>query len=200
MARAQREQDGFTYADYFAWDDDQRFELIEGEARAMSPAPSVEHQAILVALSAQIYQALEENPCQVLVAPIDVRLPEDEDRLADDEIRTVVQPDIVVVCDPSKLDRRGVVGAPDWVIEVLSPATAAHDQIRKRQLYERHGVREYWMVHPTDRVATIYSSEEPGRFGPPETLETTGRTSPAILTELEIDWDRAFARVEPPET
>ena len=198
MAQAQRKSGGLTYADYYSWDDEQRYELIEGEARAMSPAPTLDHQEIVGALLVQIRQGLEaDDPCRALVSPIDVRLPDADDQLADDEIRTVVQPDLVVVCDPSKLDRRGVLGAPDWVIEVLSPATAAHDQIRKRELYERHGVREYWMVHPTDRVATLYRAEEPGRFSAPETLATVGRTSSAILPELELDWDRVFARVEP---
>jgi Uma2 family endonuclease len=94
----------------------------------------------------QAANALLGKPCRPFVAPVDVRLPKQNE--ADELIYAVVQPDVLVDCDSNKLDRRGVRGAPDWVVEVLSPATAGHDQIKKLQLYERHGVREYWLIHP----------------------------------------------------
>ena len=98
------------------------------------------------------------------VAPFDVRLPDGDE--ADEAVAKVVQPDITVVCDPFKLDERGCRGAPDWIIEVLSPTSAGHDQVRKLALYERHGVREYWLAHPDDRIVTVYRLER-GAYGRP---------------------------------
>ncbi|MDW8468604.1 MAG: Uma2 family endonuclease [Burkholderiales bacterium] len=95
--------------------------------------------------------------------------------------------------DPAKLDERGCRGAPDWVIEVLSPASAAHDHILKRAAYERAGVREYWLVHPVDRIVTIYRLDG-GRYGPPEVRELSGRQTVGVLPQLEIDWER-FAEI-----
>jgi Uma2 family endonuclease len=114
-----------------------------------------------------------------------VRLPERDE--ADDLVFTVVQPDLSVICDPSKLDEAGCCGAPDWIIEVLSPGTAAKDQIIKKALYERHGVREYWLVHPVDHVLTRYRLVE-GRYAQQEVFETVGSTAVAILDGLAIDW------------
>lgn len=98
------------------------------------------------------------------MAPVDVRLPKHDE--ADDQIDSVVQPDLFVVCNSNKLDKRGVRGAPDWIVEVLSPSTASRDQISKRNLYERHGVDEYWLVHPVDRILTIYRLEN-SEYGKP---------------------------------
>jgi Uma2 family endonuclease len=103
----------------------------------------------------------------------------------------VVQPDIAVICDPKKLDEKGCRGAPDWIVEVLSPATAAKDQIQKRELYERHGVLEYWLVHPTDRVLFIYRMGTDG-YGKPEITSTDGATGTRAVPGLEIDWDSIF--------
>lgn len=176
----------FTYGDYRLWPDDQRWELIDGKAYDMSPAPTRTHQTLVVEMVRQIGNYLEDKPCEVYVAPFDVRLPAgDED---DDRITTVVQPDIAVICDPAKLDEAGCRGAPDWIVEVLSPVTAAKDQIRKRDLYQRHGVREYWLVHPTDHILTRYRLEA-GGFGPALIEETRGATAVGILPGLEIRWD-----------
>lgn len=99
-----------------------------------------------------------------------------------------------MVCDPNKLDRRGVRGAPDWVVEVLSPSTAGHDQIRKLKLYERHGVREYWLIHPVDRVLTVYRLID-GEYGKPELYELQGETAVSVLPEIVIQWDDLAARL-----
>ncbi len=113
------------------------------------------------------------GPCRVFIAPVDVRLPKADE--ADEHIDTVVQPDVLLVCDPTKLDRRGVRGAPDLVVEVLSPATASHDHQRKRRSYERAGASEYWLVHPVDRMVTIYRLQD-GEFGKPDVQELAGET------------------------
>ena len=127
------------------------------------------------------------------MVPVDVRLPFTNE--ADEDIVSVVQPDILVVCDESKLDERGCRGAPDWIIEVLSPATAARDQIQKLALYEKQGVKEYWLVHPTDRVVSIYRLGPDGRYGRPEIAETKGARGVGLFEGLEIDWDRVFSRL-----
>jgi Uma2 family endonuclease len=98
----------------------------------------------------------------VFIAPFDVRLPKAQE--ADDDIETLVQPDIALVCDPSKIDEKGCRGAPDWIIEVLSQTTASKDFIKKRQLYEKHKVREYWLVHPLDRLVTVFVLNKEGLF------------------------------------
>jgi Uma2 family endonuclease len=106
----------------------------------------------------------------------------------------VVQPDVLVVCDSNKLDRRGIRGAPDWILEVLSPATASHDQIKKRDLYKRHGVREYWLVHPTDRVLTIYLLQD-NKFSRPVIVELAGETAITVLDDVIIQWDELLSRL-----
>ncbi len=186
----------YTYGEYLHWPDDVRYELIDGQAWMMAPAPTIEHQDIAGDIYYQLRQALEGAPCRVLIAPVDVRLPRSGE--ADDDIDTVVQPDVLLVCDSAKIDRRGVRGAPDWVAEVLSPSTAARDQIAKRRIYERAGVREYWLVHPTDRTLTVHWLVD-GRYGIPEISELKGSTALAILPEVAIAWDALVARLPPVE-
>jgi len=200
MGQAQRKQERYTYADYCRWDDGQRWELIDGAAYLMAPAPTALHQIVAFQIAHQVETALKGKPCTVLLSPIDLRLPRAREKLGerDDAIDTVVQPDLLVVCDPAKIDARGVKGAPDWVVEVLSPATASHDHIVKRQIYERAGVPEYWLVHPVDRVLTIYRLEN-GRYGIPDIRELAGATPIGPLPGIEIVWADILARL-PPET
>jgi len=178
----------YTYADYASWPEDTRYELIDGVAYAMA-GPNRRHQEIVGNLFLQLANALEGHPCRVYVAPFDVRLPKADE--ADQAVDTVVQPDLSVFCDRSKLDDEGARGAPDWVIEVLSPATAGHDQILKRHAYERSGVREFWLVHPTDRIVIVYCLTD-GAYGRPDIYELNGKTASRVLPELAIDWDRAL--------
>jgi Uma2 family endonuclease len=116
----------------------------------------------------------------------------------DEEVETVVQPDVLVVCEPSKLDRRGVRGAPDLVIEVLSAATASHDQVLKRRVYERAGVREYWLVHSVDRVVTVYRLVD-GEYGRPDVFELAGTTPVGVLPGVAIAWDELVQRLPKPD-
>jgi len=127
------------------------------------------------------------------VAPFDVRLPDGDE--ANEAVATVVQPDITVVCDPFKLDERGCRGAPDCIIEVLSPASASasasagQDQVRKLALYERHGVKEYRLAHPGDRIVTVYRLDG-GVYGRPLVMEMEGRLASTACPQVEIDWAR----------
>jgi len=148
----------YTYKDYKTWPEGERWELIEGVAYAMSPAPTRSHQEFVVDLVVRLGAYLRGKPCTLLVSPIDVFLqasPGEED----DDTDTVVQPDVIVVCDKDKLIDKGVRGAPDFVVEILSPSTAMKDLGRKKALYARHGVREYWIVNPEDRSVLAYRLE-----------------------------------------
>jgi Uma2 family endonuclease len=187
MSLALRDHQRHTYGDYCRWPEDVRYELIDGQAYAMSPGPNRRHQEIGFDVARQVADALEGSGCRVYVAPFDVRLPQGNE--ADDDIDTVVQPDISVICDRTKLDDRGCRGAPDWVIEVLSPSSASHDQILKRALYERHRVREYWLVHPVDQVVTVYRLVD-GAYGRPDIYELKETLACGILPEVVIDWGR----------
>ena len=189
MGLPQRDLDLHTYGDYASWTDEMRYELIEGIAYAMSPAPTRRHQEVTGEVFRQIADALESSPCRPYIAPFDVRLPRANQ--ADEDVDTVVQPDISVVCDQARLDERGCRGAPDWIVEVLSSGTASHDQIVKRALYERVGVREYWLVHPVDKVVTIYLLEN-GAYGKPAVQELVGTTTATFLPGITIHWARVM--------
>ncbi|WP_295393201.1 Uma2 family endonuclease [uncultured Thiodictyon sp.] len=183
-------RDHFTYGDYTRWPDDERWELIDGEAYNMCPAPTRIHQKLVLEIATQIHAFLRDSPCEVYVAPFDVRLPKADE--ADERVDTVVQPDIAVICDPGKLDDAGCRGAPNWIVEVLSPRTAAKDQRQKRDAYERAGVREYWLVHPTDRTLMIYRLAD-GAYGRPEVQALVGETAVAAMAGLCITWPAAPA-------
>jgi Uma2 family endonuclease len=185
-----------TYGEYLTWPEDVRYELIEGEAYLMAPAPDLAHQDVAGEVFSQIHTQLAGKACRAFVAPVDVRFPKRDE--ADDQVDTVVQPDVLVVCDPSKLDRRGVRGAPDWVLEVLSPSTAGHDQVLKRRIYERAGVREFWLVHPMDRVLTIYRLDGV-EYGKPDVQELKGSTEIRVLPSVVVAWDALAERLPKPE-
>lgn len=176
----------YTYQDYLTWPDDERWELIDGVPYNMTPAPARIHQEIIVELSRQIANFLQDKDCRIYVAPFDVRLPKGQE--SDDAVETVVQPDIAVVCGSEKLDEAGCRGAPDWVIEVLSPSTAAKDQIQKRDVYQRHGVKEYWLVHPMDKTVTVYRLEQ-NKYGKPDISEIKGQLQVESIEGLAIDLD-----------
>jgi len=199
MGLPQRKSDEtthYTYGDYLNWPEDVRYELIDGEVYMMAPAPTVSHQDIAGEVFRQLSNALQDKPCHVLIAPVDVRLPKTDE--ADEQIDTVVQPDVLVVCDKNKVSERGIRGAPDWVLEVLSPSTAVHDQVKKLRLYERHGVREFWLVHPRDKVLTVFTLNN-GAYGRPYTQELQGETPVGVLEGVVIQWDDLAARLPQPE-
>ncbi|NLI82083.1 MAG: Uma2 family endonuclease [Deltaproteobacteria bacterium] len=196
MSQAAVSEEKYTYSDYLGWPEGERWELIEGTPYNTTPAPSIEHQGISGEIFRQICNFLFDKGCGMFVVPLDVRLPEADE--ADEEITTVVQPDIAVICDPAKLDNRGCRGAPDMIIEVLSPATVAKDQIEKVDLYEKNGVKEYWLIHPTDRLVTVRLLGTDGRYGIPNIKEAKGLLPLRTLAGLEIDLDAVFRRVVAP--
>ncbi|HMR82070.1 MAG TPA: Uma2 family endonuclease [Niabella sp.] len=146
----------YSYADYFRWKFKERVELLRGWIHKMSPAPSSTHQIIFRKLFLKFGNYFEKKSCQVFAAPFDVRLPDSKKQKGDDLVFTVVQPDICVVCDAEKIDDRGCIGAPDLVIEILSPGNTQKEMGIKFDLYEESGVKEYWLVQPEDRVILVY--------------------------------------------
>ena len=155
----------YTYADYLTWLDDKASELIDGFIKFMSPAPRLRHAEV----SKNIYRHFDflvqknKGKCKVFYAPFDVRLPKNGET-ADEKIDTVVQPDICVICDLSKLDDRGCCGAPDMIVEILSFSTARYDLLDKYNLYEASGVKEYWVVHPLEKAINVYILQENGKY------------------------------------
>jgi len=149
----------YTYADYLKWQFDEQIELIKGRLYRMSPAPKRMHQSASGNLSFAIRQYMQECGCQVYDAPFDVRLPVQNKRKPE-QIYTVVQPDISVICDLAKLDDDGCLGSPDWIIEITSPRTAKKDFDEKFHLYEQSGVREYWIVQPKEKSVNVYTLEK----------------------------------------
>ncbi len=192
MAFPQRDNERHTYGDYLTWPDDVRYELLDGIAYLMAPAPSVDHQTIAFEVGRQLGNALENHSCRGLLSLVDVLLPKSKE--SNEEVDTVVQPDVILVCDPAKLRPQGVRGAPDWIMEVISPSSASHDQIIKLAAYEHAGVREYWLAHPVDRILTIYRHDGQ-TFGRPTIHELAGETALSVLPEIAIRWDPIVERL-----
>lgn len=169
----------FTYRHYRSWPDDERWELIDGVAYAMSPAPGAAHQKVVLEIALLLREFLRGKRCRVFIAPFDVILPEGDE--TDDEAETVVQPDALVYCDPAKFDERRGRGAPDLAVEVLSPSTSKKDQHEKFERYRRAGVREYWVVDPRGKWLCVYRLTSDGDFD---------------SGELRESWDGKYERIE----
>jgi Uma2 family endonuclease len=150
----------YSYADYLTWKFKERVELIKGKIFKMSPAPGRLHQEISGNLQGKIWNYLEGKRCKIYAAPFDVRLPDTSTR--EEAIYNVVQPDLCVICDLSKLDDRGCVGAPELIVEILSPGSSQRDLKDKYALYESSGVLEYWIIHPVEGTLLIYTLTESG--------------------------------------
>lgn len=186
------EKERYSYADYLTWDDGKRWELIDGQAVCMSPAPGRQHQHISKLLGRQIDAYLSDKSCEMYYAPFDVRFIETKDTVADDYIDTVVQPDIVVVCDPEKLDDRGCKGSPDLIIEILSPSTSKMDMTVKFDLYQRFGVKEYWIIHPSEQTLMVFKLQQDGCYGAPDRYAGDDKVAVSMLGDLEIDLGAVF--------
>ncbi|MCL2245872.1 MAG: Uma2 family endonuclease [Lentimicrobiaceae bacterium] len=182
----------YTYADYLTWFDDVRRELIRGFVHLMS-APNLLHSQLSQIINWFLLSFVKQNKgqCQIFHAPFDVRLPKNNET-ADDKIINVVQPDICVVCDLSKLDERGCIGAPDLIVEVLSPSTSQKDWGDKFYLYEESGVREYWIVDPKVKAISIFLLQTNGKYDD-GTVYTGAQKAPVHIFEgLEIDLRELF--------
>jgi Uma2 family endonuclease len=185
----------YTYADYLTWFDDKARELIHGFIKTMSPAPRVDHAKVIKNIYRQFDSIISRNKgkCEVFFAPFDVRFPK-RGETANNKIDTVVQPDICVICDLSKIDELGCCGAPDLIVEVLSPSTFKKDVYEKFALYEEFGVKEYWIVHPKDKIITVFLLQENGKYnsGVTYTYDLKGNVPVTIFDNYLIDLDYIF--------
>lgn len=150
----------YSYADYLTWQFQEKLELIKGKIFKMSPAPNTNHQRISRKLTGVMISAFKNHSCELFIAPFDVRLLDKKKSTLDQEIYTVIQPDLCVICDENKIDERGAIGAPDLIIEILSPGNSNKEMKYKFDLYEEAGVLEYWIVNPADKTVFIYVLKE----------------------------------------
>jgi Uma2 family endonuclease len=182
----------YSYADYLKWTFEDRLELIKGKIFKMTPAPNLYHQDISANVSNEIFNYLKGKPCKVYVAPFDVRLPRTGN--ANDKIYNVVQPDICVICDKAKLDKRGCIGAPDIVVEILSPGNNQKELRNKYELYEESGVLEYWIISPQDKTFLKYILVD-AQYQPTKLMTIGDVITTPILPGFELDLETAFAGI-----
>ena len=185
----------YSYADYLLWADDKMRELLNGIVYTFS-APFRNHAefASSFLIKAGSFIQKRKGKCKIYTAPFDVRLPLNG-KTENDKIYNVVQPDICVICDPSKLDERGCIGAPDLIVEILSPSTAKRDLSEKYNLYETAGVREYWVVYPKDKAVTVFLLQKDGKYDVGTTyqiIDEKVRVPVFTLEGLVIDLDELF--------
>ena len=182
----------YTFADYLTWMDDKRRELIEGAVKLMSPAPSTTHQQILFKLSLTIGNYISGSPCKIFFAPFDVRFPENQSEKSDKEIITVVQPDISIICDDKKLDEKGCLGAPDFIAEITSPTSLKRDIEEKFRVYEKHGVREYWIIFPEIKSVNVFVLDKTGKYHLEGMYASDSKAKVNIFDDLEVDLKELF--------
>lgn len=181
----------YTYADYLTWQFSDRVELLWGYIRQMS-APDRRHQSILGNIHLQVKLHFRFQPCKVYLAPFDVRLPR-KHKITNEAITTVTQPDLCVICDPAKLDKAGCIGAPDWIIEVLSKGNTKKEMKEKFEAYQDAGVLEYWIVQPAYDNILVYVLEN-GKFQIAPTLFSEDEeATPHCFLNLKIDLNEVFA-------
>lgn len=180
----------YTYRDYLQWPDEIKCEIINGFIYDMTPAPSRIHQHISMELSRQFSNFLKDKKCRIYAAPFDVRLPELSER--NDQITTVIQPDIVVVCDEKKLDDKGCKGAPDLIIEIISPETASKDMKDKFSLFEKHGVKEYWIVYPEEKTVQVFLVGKDRNYKKPLIYSSEDKINVKTLKDLIVELKDVF--------
>ena len=180
----------YTYADYLTWFDDKRRELIDGFINFMA-GPLRKHQEASGILFNKIFNLLKNKKCKVYSAPFDVRLPINGET-ENGEIYNVVQPDIVVICDPNKLDDKGCIGAPDLIVEILSPSTSKKDLKDKYRLYEKSGVKEYWIAYPDLKNINAFILNKKNKYELTGMYVEGDKISPSMFPELKIDITEVF--------
>ncbi len=186
-------QGSYTYADYLTWWFDERVELIKGKLFKMSPAPNTRHQKIAKEIVFLLETHIRKSRCgcEGFCAPFDVRLPKDGQN-KDDEITTVVQPDICVICDPSKLDERGCVGAPEFIVEILNPGKCQREFVTNFNVYEKAGVSEYWVIDPDHQHILSYILNDAGSFVPQRPYTTGMTIKSVVLSGFSVKLSKLF--------
>jgi len=182
----------YTYADYYSWRDDMRRELYDGFIREIPESPNTKHQTVAGNLLFIFSTFLRKKTTKAIHAPFDVRLPENSIEIADNQIYTVVQPDISVFCDSTKLEERSALGAPDLIIEIVSPKNAKRDVVEKKKLYEKHGVKEYWIVQPHDENISVFLLDANGKYQLENMYAGDDKVKVNCLDNLYIDLTEVF--------
>lgn len=179
----------YTYRDILDFPEEERYELYDGQLVALA-SPSTRHQAISGELNAQLREFLRGKPCKVFSAPLDVRLYERDDDTPED-VKTTVQPDLMVVCDEKKIDKAGIRGAPNLIIEILSDSTKQRDKIAKFNMYQHAGVIEYWIVDPERQIVQVFTLED-GAYHAPEVYTARAEVPVSILPGCVIELSKVF--------
>ena len=180
----------YSYAHYLNWLFNDRVELFKGKVSKMSPAPSRFHQQVSGKVFIELALYLRNKPCKVYAAPFDVRFPKDSK--ADKDIYTVLQPDICVICDLSKLDDKGCIGAPDIVIEILSPGNNKKELLNKYKLYEEFGVKEYWVISASEKTFFKYTLDDQGKYQPSRLFTLSEEITSDALPGFRLNLDEVF--------
>jgi Uma2 family endonuclease len=184
----------YSYADYLTWQLEESVELIKGKIMAMSPAPNVKHQRIALKLLRPIDNYFLHKNCEVFIAPFDVKLYDRrKSLLKNGEAFSVVQPDLCLICDKDKLTEQGCDGAPDWIIEVLSPGNSRKEVRLKYDLYEESGVIEYWLVFPYEQIVQQFVLDDNGKYQLRALYPGNETASPHLFPDLQIDLNDVFA-------
>lgn len=184
----------YSYADYLTWRLDESVELIKGKIMAMSPAPSRKHQTVITNVGGELYRYFNKTPCRLFYAPFDVKLYDRrKSLLSNNEAFSVVQPDLCVICDRDKLTEQGCDGAPDWIIEILSPGNSRKEVRLKYDLYEESGVTEYWLVFPYEHIVQQFVLDEQGKYQLRGLYPGNETVSPHLFPDLQIDLNEVFA-------
>lgn len=184
-----QEEKKCTYADYLKFPSDERWEVIDGIPYLQS-APTWQHQAVSIQLASQFNAYLKGKPCRVFTAPFDLCIPELDE--SDEEISNIIsQPDIVVVCDQSRLRKTGYFGVPSLIVEISSSSTARNDKLFKFNKFEKTGVKEYWIVEPDAKLVSVFILQN-SRYGRPEIFTETDKVEVSIFPDLVIDLSTVF--------
>jgi Uma2 family endonuclease len=184
----------YSYADYLNWQLEESVELIKGKIMAMSPAPNLKHQRISLNLALSLGNHFKHKSCQVIVAPFDVKLYDRrKSQLSDREVFSVVQPDLCVICDKDKLTEQGCDGAPDWIIEVLSPGNSKKEVRLKYDLYQENSVGEYWLVYPYEQIVQQFVLDDSGKYRLHALYPGNETATPYLFPDLQIDLNDVFA-------
>jgi Uma2 family endonuclease len=184
----------YSYADYLLWQFEERVELIRGKIFKMSPAPSEKHQRVSSRLHGMIFNFFSDNQCRLYSAPFDVRLFDSKkSQKANKEVFTVIQPDLCVICDKSKIDERGAIGAPDLVVEILSLGNSKKEMKLKYELYEESGVQEYWVVYPYEEHLLQFVLNDKQKYVLHKIYQSDEIASSFIFPNLALDLEKVFA-------
>ena len=181
----------YTVKDYLSWQFDEMVELIRGKIFRMSPAPTSKHQLVSSAILTDILQHFKKKSCKVFHAPFDVYLP--MTNLKSGKPDTVVQPDITVICDRSKISKKGCEGSPDWVVEIISDHTKKKDIQIKYKLYEECGVKKYWLIYPNEEIIEIFTLDNSGVYNRYGAYCNEDIISPVLFPDLKIVVEEVLA-------